>query len=120
MILPPVLAQMLNAWNEMDLTKVRSHLEQALAPDVVFADPNYLVNGIDEFEQMVIEFRNKYPDAECLHSSGYDSHHNRYRYQWQVKVGGAVGIQGYDVTTLNDDGLVARVDGFFGEIPEKA
>ena len=39
---------MLAAWNESDPEKVRSHLDRALAPDVVFIDPSVVTRGIDE------------------------------------------------------------------------
>ncbi len=119
MTLPIALEQMLDAWNENDLNKIRGHLEKSLAADIVFADPNYLVTGIDAFEKMVMEFRQKFPMAVCSHSSGYDSHHDRFRYQWCVKIDADNKLIGYDVTTLNSDGLVERVDGFFGELPAK-
>ncbi|GAB5382609.1 MAG: hypothetical protein Alis2KO_39500 [Aliiglaciecola sp.] len=120
MTLPLSLEQMLNAWNEHDLDKIRGHLDASLAGDVIFADPNYFITGIDAFEKMVIEFRQKYPTAVCSHSSGYDSQHDRYRYQWTVSIDKNNALVGYDVTTINAQGLVERVDGFFGELPQKA
>jgi hypothetical protein len=36
---PKALEQMLNAWNELEPDAVRSHLDKALAEDVVFIDP---------------------------------------------------------------------------------
>jgi hypothetical protein len=119
MTLPLSLEQMLNGWNELGLDKIRGHLEASLAEDVIFADPNYFIKGIDAFEKMIIEFRQKYPTAVCSHTSGYDSHHDRYRYQWTVKIDENSALVGYDVITLNSKGLVERVDGFFGEVPSK-
>lgn len=108
---------MLAAWNERDLDKIRDHLDVALSPDVTFADPNYYVEGIDAFEQMVREFRAKYPSATCAHTSGVDAHHNRCRYEWLVSVNGEPVLPGIDVTTLDDKERVLRVDGFFGSAP---
>jgi hypothetical protein len=47
---PESLDHMLAAWNELDPSKVRSHLERALSPGVEFIDPSIETHGIDEFE----------------------------------------------------------------------
>ena len=116
---PKSLQALLNAWNEKDSSKVRSHLETALAPEVIFADPNYLTQGIDEFEAMVHEFHQKYPISKCEHTSGLDSHHNRFRYSWLVSINKVAALPGLDVTQLNDDGKIVSIDGFFGSLPNK-
>lgn len=116
--LPQSFVHLLAAWNEQDLQQTRSHLNKALAPNILFADPNFLIQGIDAFENMIKEFRQNAPKATCIHSSGYDAHHSRYRYQWTVNLDKNTQVIGYDVTTLNSDGLVERIDGFFGELPE--
>lgn len=118
--IPPAFEHMMAAWNELDMTQIRGHLEKALAPTILFADPNYLVEGIDEFEAMVKEFRQQYPDATCEHTSGLDMHHNRYRYSWLVSVGGQPALPGLDVAEVNEQGQIIRIDGFFGPVPEKA
>lgn len=112
--IPECFNAMMRAWNEKDRAKVRGHLDTALAPNVVFADPNYLVEGIDAFEEMVLEFHEKYPISTCEHTSGLDHHHNRYRYKWLVSVNGTPALPGMDVVEIDNNGQVIRVDGFFG------
>lgn len=117
---PECFDHMLAAWNEQDTTRIRGHLEKAFAPNILFADPNYLVEGWDAFEDMVKTFRRKYPDATCEHTSGMDTHNNRYRYNWLVKVGGTPALPGMDVVEVNSDGKIVRIDGFFGPVPDKS
>lgn len=117
--IPQCFIDMLAAWNEKDPSKVRGHLDKALADDVVFVDPKYWVEGIDAFEKMVAEFHAEYAVSTCEHISGLDHHHNRYRYEWRVSVNGVPAVTGMDVVELNDAGKVARVDGFFGPFPNK-
>ncbi len=117
--LPECLTTMLAAWNERDVTAIRGHLDACLADDVVFADPDNLVRGIDEFETMVRAFRKKLPEAVCEHTSGFNVHHNRYRYNWLVSTSGQPLVAGMDVVELTEQQRVLRVDGFFGPIPEK-
>lgn len=117
--LPEIFVNLIAAWNEKDVTKIRAHLEKAVAPDVTFCDPNYDIKGIDAFEEMVREFTMTYPDSRCEHTSGLDAHHALYRYQWLVSINGTPAVSGMDVVVVNATGLIARVDGFFGPFPEK-
>lgn len=109
---------MLAAWNEADPTRVRAHLELALAVDVVFIDPSIETHGIDEFEANVHKVHGEIPGAHYERASGVDSHHNLYRYQWQVSQNGELVLPGFDVTEVDAAGLVTRVLGFFGPLPE--
>ncbi len=115
--IPAGLDHMLAAWNEHDLGAIRGHLNKALAANVVFADPDNFVVGVDEFEAMVVAFRQRIPNAVCERTSGFNCHHQRYRYNWLVSADGKPLVPGMDVTEINDAGLVIRVDGFFGPIP---
>ncbi len=116
--IPASLDAMLAAWNEHDLDRIRSHLDVALAPGVVFADPDNFVEGIDVFETMVRKFRTERPDAKCKRTSGFNVHHKRYRYNWLVSVGGVPALSGMDATEIDEAGKVVRVDGFFGPVPD--
>ena len=52
---PEAFDHMLAAWNETDASRVRGHLERALAPGVRFVDPSIDLTGIDAFEANVHE-----------------------------------------------------------------
>lgn len=116
--IPASLDTMLAAWNEHDLSAIRGHLDASLDESVVFADPDNFVEGIDAFEAMVRKFRTDRPTAVCARTSGFNVHHNRYRYNWLVSMDGKPLLPGMDVTELNAAGKVVRVDGFFGPVPE--
>ena len=117
--LPESFTHMLAAWNEADPEKIRGHLDKALAPDVLFADPDNFTKGIDEFEDMVRRFRKRWPNGKSERTSGFNHHNNRYRYRWLVTVAEGQSLPGMDVAEVNDDGMVVRVDGFFGSIPKE-
>ena len=116
--LPSSFDAMLAAWNERDPDKIRGHLDAALAPGILFADPDNFTQGIDEFEDMVRRFRAKWPNATSERTSGYNAHHNRYRYRWLVTVAEGQALPGMDVVEIDENGLVVRVDGFFGPVPK--
>ena len=115
---PESLDHMLAAWNEADPASVRGHLDRALAPDVEFVDPSIVTNGIDEFEANVHAVHDRVPGAEYVRTSGVDSHHDLYRYSWEIRARGRVLLQGFDVTEVDGGGRVKRVLGFFGPLPE--
>ncbi len=114
---PESLDHMLAAWNESDPSRVRAHLEKALAPDAVFIDPGIETHGIDEFEANVHEVHGRIPGAVYSRTSGVDAHHRVVRYEWAIHRDGELLLPGFDVTELDEQGRVARVLGFFGPLP---
>lgn len=114
---PEAFTNLSLAWNERDLTKIRFLVDLAVAENVVFADPSNYIHGIDAFEKMVKDFRVKYPESIVKRTSGLDSHNNRYRYSWEIYIGEMMIVKGFDVATLNENGLIERIDGFFGDLP---
>lgn len=115
---PDTLDHMLAAWNELDSSQVRGHLEKALSPTVRFVDPSIDLAGIDEFERNVHEVKSKIPGAVYSRTSGVDSQHNFHRYHWAIHQDEKLLLAGFDVTETDEDGRVSCVIGFFGDIPE--
>ena len=115
--IPNTLNRMLEAWNERDPEKIRTHLDAALSADVIFIDPTHSIVGLEAFETMVREFRARLPEAICSRASGVDSHHGLHRYNWEIHQGEALLVSGFDVTQVNEDAEVCRVEGFFGPLP---
>lgn len=104
-------------WNEGDPSAVRGHLDQAVTTDFIFCDPLHWHVGRDALEENVIAFRAEQPAAEFVIGSGIDTHHNRYRYAWHFTRRGRVLVKGLDIATVAENGLIERIDGFFGELP---
>jgi hypothetical protein len=114
--LPDAMQHYLAMWNELDMDRVRGHLDQAVSDDCVWMDPVNAHIGRDGLEKNVREFRTTFPTAELALASNVDSHNGRYRYEWLIINGDEVVLRGFDVTTLNEDGVINRVDGFFGTL----
>ena len=115
---PESLDHMLAAWNERDPARVRTHLERAVAPDVVFVDPSIDLQGIDDFEANVHEVHRQLPGAVYARTSAVDSHHGLHRYSWLISREGEEILPGFDVTEVGPDGKVMRVLGFFGPLDD--
>jgi len=116
---PPVsFNRYLDAWNERDPDRIAGHLAGAVTADVVFADPANHTTGPGELEAMIRTARADLPTAEYLLTSGVDGGHDRrYRYLWAVKIDGEIAVRGMDCTTVDADGRISRIDGFFGDFP---
>jgi hypothetical protein len=116
--IPESFYHYLAAWNEPDAERVRPHLEKSVAPDVLFVDPANTTRGIDELEAMIVAARRDRPTAAYLRTSGVDGHNRRYRYLWAVHIDGALAMPGMDVTSVDEQDRIERIDGFFGEFPK--
>ena len=114
--LPAAMTNYLLMWNEMDSDAIRGHLDLAVSEDCVWVDPQHAHIGRDALEENVRGFRKKYTTAQLGLASRVDGHNQRYRYEWVIKMDGELLIRGFDVATINDDGLIERVDGFFGTL----
>ena len=114
---PEVLVHYLTMWNELDIDKIRGHLDACVSDDCLWIDPLHQHTGRDALEQNVREFRASFPTAKLGLASNIDSHNNRHRYEWAITTGGEqdeLMIRGFDVATVDDSGMINRVDGFFG------
>ncbi len=107
-------------WNEPDMSLVRQYLDDAVTENFIFCDPNDHHSGRDALEANVRGFRSKYRDAVFVMASGFDTHHDRVRYRWDLTIRGKVYVEGLDVATVSAGGLIERIDGFFGDLPPLA
>jgi hypothetical protein len=103
-------------WNETDTAKIRGHLEKAVMPDFEFCDPIHFHFGHDALEANVQAFRSEHPNAVLGPSSVIDTHHDRLRYNWEIRRGKRLVMVGLDVVTMAGNGLIQRIDGFFGPL----
>jgi hypothetical protein len=103
-------------WNETDPGQIRSHLEKAVMPDFEFCDPINFHVGYDALEANVRALRAEHPDARLAPSTQIDQHHNRLRYSWEFRKGKRLVLVGLDIVTMADNGLIQRIDGFFGPL----
>lgn len=113
---PPVLVDYMAMWNEHDPELIRSHLDRCVGEDCWWVDPLHQHTGRDALEANVREFRAQFPSAGLGVGSNIDSHNDRHRYEWVIVSDGELMLRGFDVVTVGADGLIDRVDGFFGTL----
>ena len=106
----------LEAWNESDPARIRVLLNACVSDDVVFADPSQRVVGREALAQWIEATHNEFVGASYIQMSRVDGgHDDRYRVRWEVRVGTELLIEGMDFSTLNEQGLLCRIDGFFND-----
>jgi hypothetical protein len=107
----------LAAWNERDEQRRAELIERAWAPDGRLIDPPFEGEGHDGISQMAAVMHEHYVGHRFERTSGVDMHHSHLRFAWKlVGPDGEVAVAGIDVADLADDGRIARVVGFFGDL----
>jgi hypothetical protein len=108
----------LEAYGEADATTRRTLIERAWAPDGELVDPPMNASGHDAIDAMFAAVQDSFPGHRFRRASGVDEHHGSARYRWElVAPDGAVALSGLDVASFEDTGRLARVIGFFGDLP---
>ncbi len=110
---PASLTRYLRAWNSRDPESRRDHKVASVTEEIRFTDPANDHIGRDALAANMAEFRATHPNADLARGSNVDGHNRRYRYEWTIVTGGALLLRGFDLTTLDDKGLIASVYGFF-------
>jgi hypothetical protein len=107
------------ALNETDGSRRAGILAEAWATDGRWVDPPFEGEGHEAINGMVDAIYEHYPQHRFRRTSGVDTHHDSLRMGWElVSPDGEVVLAGTDVGTIDGDGRLARVTGFFGPLPE--
>jgi hypothetical protein len=110
----------LAAWNERDPKRRAELVERAWAPDGQLIDPPMIGEGHHGISAMAEAMHTHYEGHRFERISGVDAHHEHVRFAWQLAgPDGQVALTGLDVADLADDGRLARVVGFFGDLPAR-
>jgi SnoaL-like domain len=107
----------LAAWNERNPTRRAELIAEVWAEDGRLADPPLAAEGRQAISEMAEAMHQHYVEHNFTRVSDVDSHHGSLRFAWEL-VGpeGQVTVRGLDVGELAEDGRLARITGFFGEL----
>ncbi len=109
----------IDMWNEQDADRRAELIEQAWVEGAVYRDPLLEADGHAALSEMVANVHGHYPGHRFRRTSGIDQHHDQVRFGWElVAPDGSLTVAGIDVGTVADDGRLARITGFFGDLPE--
>lgn len=112
-----VLDAHLAAYCEPDAARRAGLVAQAWSEAGALVDPPFEGTGHAEIAAMADGVLAHYPGHTFRRTTAIDAHHTFARYGWQlVGPDGAVAVAGTDVVEFADDGRIARIVGFFGDL----
>lgn len=107
----------LAAYGEPDAAVRGPLVEQAWAPDGVLLDPPLTGEGHDGISAAADALLSQFAGHSFVRTSAVDEHHGAFRYAWELRApDGTPVLAGTDVGQVAEDGRLARVTGFFGEL----
>jgi SnoaL-like protein len=110
----------LDAWNERDAGRRGELVSRAWAEEGQLADPPLTGSGHAGISDVAAAMHQQFPDHRFERTSGVDEHHGFLRFGWNLTgPDGTVATNGIDVGVVGEDGRLARIVGFFGDLPAK-
>src|SRR3954454_14628036 len=92
-------------WNETDLERRRSIIEQTWTEDASYVDPQAEVSGADGLDALVAAVQEQFPGHRFVLAPGPGPHPGRPRFPWQLVSGSRPpGATGLGVPVVADDG----------------
>jgi hypothetical protein len=110
----------LEAYLEPDADRRARLIEQVWAPEGHLFDPPLDAQGHTAINELFETVQGMFAGHSFRRTTGIDSHHGIARYGWELVDGdGAVALSGMDVAVVAEDGRLARLAGFFGDLPAR-
>jgi SnoaL-like domain len=107
-------------WLETDESARAEQLAGVFTADGRHVDPLADASGHDELAAMMANVHAHYPGFAMARTSGIDQHGDQLRFAWRLDAAdGTTVVEGLDVAELSHDGRLARVAGFWGELPAR-
>lgn len=102
-------------WNALDDTARAAAIERTWAPDATSTDPVAAVAGRDAIAAMMAATLDTYPGHRFAQIGDLDAHHDMVRWGWEmVDPNGQRVIDGIDIASVDDQGRLVNLTGFFG------
>ncbi len=104
-----------DCWNAADHEARSAAIEQTWALDATSTDPVANVSGHDAIAAMMAATLDAYPGHRFAQIGDINSHHDMVRWAWEmVDANGQRVIDGIDVASVDDEGRLVTLTGFFG------
>jgi hypothetical protein len=111
------IAPYLDAWNETDPDRRLARCQEVFAPDAHYIDPFVDATGPEQISEFIGGMQAQFPDHRLERTTSVDAHHDVARFGWAgYAPNGAVAFAGIDVVVLAEDGRIAALAGFIGDL----
>jgi hypothetical protein len=115
-----VIDTYLQAYGEPDTAKRELLIGAVFAPNAVLADPPFVATGSEEIGGAFGAVQAQFPGHRFARTSEIDEHHGYAPYSWALNAAdGSMSVAGVDFVRFNDEGMIASVTGFFGDLTER-
>lgn len=119
--LTELLDQHLEAYGQPDAAVRGPVVRRIWAADGRLVDPPLEGQGHDAIAALGDAVAQHFPGHTFVRTTAVDAHHEFARYGWELRgPDGAAAISGIDVVTIAEDGTIAQVVGFFGDLAPAA
>jgi hypothetical protein len=107
-------------WRATDAAERAELVARVFADEGRHVDPHADALGHDRLGAMLAGVHAAYPGFAIDRTSGIDQHGAQLRFSWQLTAAdGNPVVAGIDVVELAPDGRIARVVGFWGDLPAR-
>lgn len=107
-------------WRAADEAERAELVARVFTDDGRHVDPHADAVGHDALAAMLAGVHGAYPGFAIERTSGIDQHGAQLRFSWRMSAADdSLVIEGLDVVELAPDGRLARVVGFWGDLPAR-
>ena len=113
----------ITAWNTTDAADRERAVAAVFAPDATYTDPLAEVSGRAAIAELIGGAQQQFAGWAFRLQGPVDGHHGQARFTWALAPDsddGEAPVVGFDVVTLDDDGLITSVLGFLDKVPAAA
>jgi SnoaL-like domain len=115
-----VIDTYLRAYGEPDAAEREALIRKVFAQSSVVADPPFVAFGHEEVSGVFGAVQAQFPGHRFARTSEIDEHHGYARYSWELKAtDGSASVAGVDFVRFDDEGIIASVTGFFGDLTQR-
>jgi hypothetical protein len=111
----------ITAWNSTDADDREKAVAAAFAPDATYTDPLADVAGRAAIAELIGGAQQQFAGWTFRLAGPVDGHHGQARFTWALApegtADGEAPVVGFDVVTLDDQGLITSVLGFLDRVP---
>ncbi|MEW2398973.1 nuclear transport factor 2 family protein [Streptomyces sp. NPDC046862] len=116
------VARYFEAWNAGDADELIKAVAATWTADGTYTDPLADVRGHERIAAVIAAAHEQFPGFSFRPTGAVDGHHDTARFGWELvsETDGSAPVAGFDVITLDDEGLIRGVYGFLDRVPPGA